>query len=206
MLAHWIIAKTDLEYTYLIVSNTSIWLTNQKKDTAIDALIESQNLGVVKSIRYDNLKDITFIDSDNTIAFNYLDNKTPDEAYPLDKTTFLEIRTYLKTNLTKTELKNYSILKQVYPYIVTLGVSLLVFALIYISANELEDGGTIKTSGRRGLIKKIIVALAEVLGTTGTLISGTLVSCFLVYLLIKKVQTPKIGEVLKLDKQTTLRV
>lgn len=145
----------------------------------------------MKSIRYDDLKEIIFIDTDNTIELNYKDDKATDEEFQLDKTTYSEIRSYLKTNLKEVDLKNYSVLKQIAPQVIVLGLSVLISVMVYVSAVELENGGTLRTSGRNGLVKKLIAALAETLGTTGTLIVALWFLGFLPIFLLKKYKTPK---------------
>ncbi|MBT8180501.1 MAG: hypothetical protein HKP42_11435 [Maribacter sp.] len=201
---NWIISETELFDKYLIVSEKAIWISEQNKGIDINELIESKSLGSIKSIRYEDLKEIVFIDSDFTIEFNYEDDKTTDEEFHLEKNTFFEVRNYLKTNLKGTELKNYSIFKQILPNLFLLGVSLVLTIAIYFSATELENGGSISVSGRRGWLKGIFVWIAELLGATGTLILGVLVIGFFIYALIKKIQNPKKGEILKITNRPQL--
>lgn len=201
---NWIISETELFDKYLIASKNAIWISEQKKGIDIDELIQSKNLGSIKSIRYEDLSDIVFIDSDHSIEFKYLDDKTGDEEFLLDENVFLEVRNYLKNHLKGTELKNYSIFKQILPNLFLLGVSLVLFIATYFSAMELEEGGSIVVSGRRAWLKSIIVRIAEILGTTGTLIIGILLASLLIYSVIKKLQNPKKGEILKITNKPQL--
>ncbi|TYA78444.1 FeoB-associated Cys-rich membrane protein [Seonamhaeicola marinus] len=202
----WIISQTDTKDTYFIPTEKAFWLSNQPKGVNIADLIENKNLGAIKSIRYEDLKDIVLIDSDTTIQCNFKDDKTDEEEFVLDHTTYAEIRSYLKNNLKGVELKDYSIFKQVIPELITLAIATVLSVITYIAALEIEGGGTVKTSGRRAFFKKIIAAIAEALGTTGTIIVGLIVLGVIAYLLVKKIQNPKKGEVLKVLKTARLTV
>lgn len=201
---NWIISENDLNNKYLIPTEKSIWLTDQNKDHNITELIETKKLGIVTSVRYDDLKEIIFIDSDFTIDFIFKDDKAPEEKYQVDKIVYGEIKSYLKSQLKGTKLKDYSVFKQILPELVTIAISGILIGVTYISAMELEKGESVRISSRRALLKQIIVSIAEILGTTGTLIVGTLIIASLVYLAIRKFQNPKKGEILKITKYSKL--
>ncbi len=203
---NWIILESQLIDTYLIASEKSIWLSDQNKGVNINELIETKNLGAIKSIRYEDLKEIVFIDSDFTIKFNYKDDKATNEEFQVEKNIYSEIKACLKSNLKGTELKNYSVFKQILPKLITFGVAVTITIVTYIFALEIEKGESLKASGRRAWVKKIIVLIAETLGTTGTLIVGVLLISVLSYVIIKKIQDPKKGEILKITKSPKLIV
>jgi hypothetical protein len=203
---NWIISQTDISDKYLIPTEKSIWISEQPKGVNIQELIENKKLRNAKSIRYDDLKEIVFIDSDSTIEFNFIDDKTTDEELKLNKIVFSEIRSYLKNNLKGTELKNYSIFKQVTPHLVILGVTTMLTVVTYLSAIELENEGTVRISGGGYWFKKIIAIIAELFGATGTLIVGIILIGLLTYLLIRKIQNPKKGEILKITNSSKLTI
>ncbi len=203
---NWIISESQSTATYLIASAKAIWLTEQNSDTNIDELIESKSLGSIRSIRYGDLKEIVFIDSDFTIEMNFRDDKTTDEEFQLNKNVYLEMRSYFKKNLKGIELKNYSVLKQIYANLITLGIAIIFTGATYISAMELEKGGTVRITGRRAWLRKIIATIAEFLGTTGTLIVGFIFIGGILYFLIRKIQNPKKGVVLKITNAPKLNV
>ena len=89
---NWIISENDLNNKYLIPTEKSIWLTDQNKDHNITELIETKKIGIVKSVRYDDLKEIVFIDSDLTIDFIFKDDKAPEEKHQVDKIVYGEIK------------------------------------------------------------------------------------------------------------------
>ena len=203
---NWKISESDFKDKYLIPTEKSIWLTDQNKDADINELIDTKNLGTIKSIRYEDLKDIVFIDTDFTIDFRFKDDKTPEEIHKIDKSVYSEIKSYLKTQLKGIEIKDYSVIKQILPQLMTLGISGILIVVTYISAMELEKGESVRISGRRAWLKQIIVWIAEILGTIGTLVVGTIIILSLIYFIIRKSQNPKRGEILKMTKSPRLTI
>ena len=70
--------------------------------------------------------------------------------------------------------------------LITLGLGWIV----YEEAKTLEAGGSIEISGRRALVKRIFVWIAETLGSNGTLIAAGLLTAVFVYFLYKRFKTP----------------
>ncbi|MCB4807033.1 hypothetical protein LG651_02135 [Tamlana sp. 62-3] len=203
---NWKISESDFKDKYLIPTEKSIWLTDQNKDADINQLIDTKNLGIIKSIRYEDLKEIVFIDTDFTIDFRFKDDKTPEEILKVDKIVYSEIKSYLKAQLKRIEIKDYSIFKQILPQLITLGISGILIVVTYISAMQIEKGESIRIAGRRAWLKQIIVWIAEALGTIGTLIVGTLIISSLIYFIIRKSQNPKRGEIFKMTKSPRLTI
>ena len=187
-----------------IASPKSIWITEQHNDANITELIETRSLGAIKSIPYASLKEIVFIDSDAIIECRYIDDKTTDVEFELERNIYSEIKSYLKSNLKGPEIKNFSLFKQIAPNLILLSAAILISTLTYTTAISLEQGDEIRTGGRRGLIKLIITWIAELLGATGTLIAGSLIIIFFIYLVIKAIQNPKKGELLKIKTSPQL--
>lgn len=203
---NWKISEADLKNKYLIPTEKSIWITEQSKDSNITELIESKSLGTITSILYEDLKEIVFIDTDFTIDFIFKDDKTPEQKHQIDKIVYLEIKSYLKSQLKGTELKDYSVIKQILPQLISIGISVVLIVVIYIFAMKLEKGESVRISGRRAWLKQIIASIAETLGTTGTLIAGTLIISSFIYFIIRKYKNPKIGEILKITNSPRLTI
>ncbi|CAM1368385.1 hypothetical protein [Tenacibaculum xiamenense] len=201
---NWIISRNHESNKHLIVTEKSIWITEQPQGVNINDLIETKSLGTVKSIRYESLKEIVFIDSDLTIEFKYKDNDLTDEEFTMEDDVYNQISTYLKSHLKGVELKKYSVFKQILPQLISIVVASVLSAATFISALEIEKGNTVNISGRRSGIKMIMVGIAEVLGSIGTLILGVVIIGVLVYFLVKTIKNPKEGEVLKTSNSTRL--
>ena len=202
----WIIDENENSQTYLIASEKAFRISEQPKNTDIQQLIQNNNLSNVKSIPYKELKEIVLIDTTNTLQLNYKDAKKNDKEFILTESIYTEIRSYLKNNLKGVQLKNYSVLKQVTSQLLILFIASVLSVVTYITATNIEAGKTINFSGRRAWLKKLIATIAEMLGSTGSLIVGTLLVGGISYLVIKKIQNPLKGEVLKISKSPQLSI
>lgn len=194
----WKIASSSEDDTYLIVTEASILITKQPKNANIDELTVSKKLGDVTTIKYNDVKEIIFIDTDRTIDFIFYDDDTPLESYTANALTFNEIKSHLIATIKDAELQEYSLLKQVTPNISVLGIATILIGFVYYMANKVENGDIFRGGGKRGIFKRIMASIGGFLGTTGTLILGTLLLSYLIYIIMKKIQNPKRGEVLKL--------
>ena len=97
-------------------------------------------------------------------------------------------------------MKNYSLFKQVLPELTTLGIGTVFIALTYSTALDLENGIEIPESQKSSIIKRIILLLAELIGVYGSIIFGILFLLVSIFLINKKLQNPKKGEILKFTK------
>lgn len=201
----WIIERNELNYKYLISVEKSIWITEHPKNLDINELIKNKNLGIVKSFRYEQLKEIVLIDTDSTILFVFKDKNTEKEKFLINKNVFGDIRNFLKTNLSGINVKNYSVIKQVLPQLSTLGLGIIFIALVYQTAVDLENGIKILEGRKSSIIKKIIFHLAEIIGVYGSIAFGTIFILVLIFLINRKLQNPKKGEVFTFGKFVILK-
>ena len=205
-MTNWIISDTDLNSKYLILTEKSVWLTDQNKNSDIQELIANSKLENIKSIRYDDLEEIIFNDTDSNIEFNFKDDNISEQIYQIRKSVYPEIKDYLKTHLRGTEVKNYSIFKQILPLLIIFAISVILIVATYISALEIQSGESIKVSGRRAWLKQIMVSIAEILGPIGTIIVGILIISILIYFIINKYKNPKRGEIIQIKRSPQLIV
>jgi len=202
---NWIINEKETTNQYLIATQKSIWISEQLKELDINKLIHDKNLGKVKSLRYEEIKEIIFIDTDFSIEFVFKDSEVEKITYSINKSVFRQIKTYFKKHLSGIKIKDYSLLKQVLPQLTTLTLGLVFLSLTYSTALDLENGLEIPESSKSSIIKKIILVLAELVGASGSIILGVIFSLIFIFLITKKLQNPKKGEVLRLDKTSKLK-
>ncbi len=202
---NWRINENEITNRYLIVTEKSIWITEQLKELDINELIENKNLGRVKSFRYQEIKEIIFINTNFSIQFTSKDNDTEKESFVIDKSVYWQIETYFKKNLSGIVIKNYSLYKQVLPQLTTLVFGLIFIALTYSTAVDLKNGVEIPESRKSSIIKKIVLLMAELLGVYGSVIVGIIFSLTLIFWINKKIQNPKKGKILKFSKNTRLK-
>lgn len=202
---NWIISKGELTNKYLIVTDKSIWISEQLKELDINELIETKNLGTVKSFRYEEIKEIVFIETNVSLQFEFKDKDIETEKFVIDKSVFGEIKTYLKGQLLGIEVKNYSLFKQVLPQLTTLGIGIVFITLTYSKALDLQKGIEIPESQKSTIIKKIILLLAELIGVNGSIVFGILFSVAFIFWINKKLQNPLKGEVFSFNKNIRLK-
>ncbi|MDX1427808.1 MAG: hypothetical protein R3206_08280, partial [Salegentibacter mishustinae] len=205
-MTNWIISNTALHSKYLILTEKAFWLTDQNNNLDIHELIANNRLGNIKSIRYDDLKEIIFNDTDLIIEFKFKDDSLSEESYPVQKSVYPEIKDYLKSHLKGIEVKDYSILKQIFPHLTILAISVIVFFATYFSALEIQKGESINIAGRRAWFKQLIISVAEVLGPIGTIIVGVLIISILTYFIFRKYKNPKKGEIIQIKRSPQLIV
>lgn len=202
---NWIISKGESTNKYLIVTDKSIWISEQLKELDINELIETKNLGTVKSFRYEEIKEIVFIETNVSLQFEFKDKDIETEKFVIDKSVFGEIKTYLKGQLLGIEVKNYSLFKQVLPQLSTLGIGIVFITLTYSKALDLQKGIEIPESQKSTIIKKIILLLAELIGVNGSIVFGILFSVVFIFWINKKLQNPLKGEVFSFNKNIRLK-
>ena len=202
---NWIISKGELTNKYLIVTDKSIWISEQLKELDINELIETKNLGTAKSFRYEEIKEIVFIETNVSLQFEFKDKDIETEKFVIDKSVFGEIKTYLKGQLLGIEVKNYSLFKQVLPQLSTLGIGIVFITLTYSKALDLQKGIEIPESQKSTIIKKIILLLAELIGVNGSIVFGILFSVVFIFWINKKLQNPQKGEVFSFNKNIRLK-
>ena len=202
---NWIINENELTNKYLIVTEKSIWISEQLKKLDINELIENKNLGTVKSFRYEEIKEIIFIETNVSVQFEFKDKEAESEKFVINKNVFGEIKTYLKNQLGGIEVKNYSLFKQVLPQLTSLGIGIVFIALTYSTALDLENEIEIPESRKSSIIKKIVLLLAELLGVYGSIVFGILFLLAFIFWINKKLQNPKKGEILKFNKNIRLK-
>ncbi|MDX6746864.1 hypothetical protein SHK09_08670 [Polaribacter sp. PL03] len=202
---NWIINENELTNKYLIVTEKSIWISEQLKELDINELIENKNLGTVKSFRYEKIKEMIFIENNVSVQFEFKDKDVEAEKFVIEKNVFGEIKTYLKNQLVGIDVKNYSLFKQVLSQLTTLGIGIVFIALTYSTALDLENGIEIPESRKSSIIKKLVLLLAELIGVYGSIIIGILFSLAFIFWINKKLQNPKKGEILKFNKNIRLK-
>lgn len=194
----WIIKQSETINTYLIVNEKSIWITEKPKDVNIEELIKEKKLTDVRIERYkDNIKEFIFVDTDNSLEIEFSDDDKDELELHLESSVYEEIKIYFLENLKDTKIKDYSLLKQAQPPAIASLISGGLTALLYSIAVSLQNGESIRTSGRRGFLKKIFVGIADFLGPIGSLIVGGVITAFFLYILIKIIQKPRKGKVIK---------
>ncbi|TMM30380.1 hypothetical protein FDT66_06355 [Polaribacter aestuariivivens] len=200
---YWIISETAENKKYLIANEKNIWITEQSIDADIESLIEQKNVQNVAIYRYSIIKNLIFINDDSSMLIEFKSDEDKEEIELfINATIYEDVKSFFSENLLHSKVKNYSIVKQIQPA----GIGFLIFTgitiFLYNIAIGLQNGEEMRTSGRRGWVKKIFVGIADILGPIGSLIVGGLISLFFIYIVFKTIKNPKEGKVIKLDNFT----
>lgn len=200
---NWITHQKEGINSYLIVNNSFVWITKQPQEEDINTLINEHKLNNVSIFNLEEIKEFIFNDTDNMLTINFKKSKHNEIELTPESSVYTEIKSYFLKNLRGVDIKDYSLLKQIQPF----ALGLLIFSgitwLLYTTAVSLQNGEQISTGGRRGLIKKIVVGIADFLGPTGVLIIGGILIFIFLSGFISTIRKPKQGNVLKIKKNTT---
>lgn len=194
----WIILQSEEVKNYLIAKENSILLAEVNFDEDVEELLNNSQLTNARTLRYEGIQEFIFIDTDNTLHIDFKDDKVDQIVFELTEDVYSDMKAHFLNTMKGVSVKDYSLLTQIQsPGIVAL-VSGGLTALLYNTALSLERGEYVSTSGRRGLMKKIFVAIADFLGSTGTLVVGGLITLFFLYEIFKIVRNPKEGKLIKI--------
>nr|BFF36104.1 hypothetical protein BACT7_09660 [Tenacibaculum mesophilum]BFF39395.1 hypothetical protein BACY1_12000 [Tenacibaculum mesophilum] len=200
----WITTEEEKNNIYLIANKKSLWITEQPVEVDVSNLISEQKLTNTTIIRFEEIKEILLNDTDQIITISLKDDKENEIEIIINSVTYSEIKTYLLNNLKGIAVKNYSLFKQIKSYIFGLLLFGVVTWILHNTALSLQNGETLNTSGRRGLIKKIFVGVADFLGPTGVLIIGGIFILIFIVGLVNTIKKPKVGEIIKFKNNTEL--
>lgn len=201
---YWKLSEKDNLCTYFIMKKQSILIVNIGKEEKILEAITNKKFKSIEIYSFKSIKEIILIDNKHKIDILRKDDDDIDRNVELDMNIYFEIKSALTTNMRGVEVKDYSIYKQIAPNIViALIVGVLTF-MTYIAAVAIENGESLSVSGRRALVKRIIVRIAELLGPIGSIILGVSILIVVTFLIIKKIKNPKVGNVIKFKNQPEL--
>ncbi|RKF05130.1 hypothetical protein C8N26_0531 [Tenacibaculum lutimaris] len=201
----WITNETEKTKNYLIATENSIWITEETKDVNINDLIENNELSNMSIYKTNDIKEVLFNESDSQITIEFKDSKIKDIEINTNSEVFTDVNNFFVSNLKGVEIKNYSLLKQIKPSLFGTALFGGITWVLYTTALSIQNGQHLDTSGRRSLIRKIIVGIADFLGPTGSLIVGGLLTLLFVYTFINTIRKPKEGKVLKTLKKQEIK-
>lgn len=201
----WITSEEEKTKNYLIATENSIWITKEAKDVNINDLIENNELSHMSIYKTNDIKEVLFNESDSQITIEFKDSKIKDIEINTNSEVFTDVNNFFVSNLKGVEIKNYSLLKQIKPSLFGTALFGGITWVLYTTALSIQNGEHLDTSGRRSLIRKIIVGIADFLGPTGSLIVGGLLTLLFVYTFINTIRKPKEGKVLKTLKKQEIK-
>ncbi|CAM1341239.1 hypothetical protein [Tenacibaculum amylolyticum] len=201
----WKISQSEGKTKYLITEEKLIWLLEVNSEENVDKLVADREFSKADIIRYEDLEELIFIDTDSALQFEFKDTKADEITLDLDIDNYEEIKKFFLSNLKGVEIKDYSLLKQAQPLGFGVLVSGFLTTVLYLAAVRLASGEAVNSSGRRNLFKKILVIVADFLGPIGSLVVGGLITLLFIYGLFRVIKNPKKGKLVKTKGFTEMK-
>jgi len=168
----------------ILITDKDVIITDEdyKTKEAFLKKIENGEKGILNTIHWIDYTTITkivpfikktsfqlfFIENDKNKK-TYLEFKTQEEFNEV--LNFIVNKNHFRKELIK--IKSFDSWKT---QLIVTGMSILLFALIYIDALHVEKREVVKITGSRRGIKKMLLTVAETLGTTNTIILGATIT------------------------------
>jgi len=139
-------------------------------------------LDTIHQIEYGNILKVAPFTKDNAIQIFFHENDKNKKTY-LKFNTLEEFDEVLNFIITKNHFRKDLVkIKSFESYktqLIATSMSILLFVLIYIDAQHVEKGEVVKISGSRRGVKKLLLTVAETLGTTNTIALGATITTIL---------------------------
>ncbi len=171
----------------ILITNNYIRITDEDYKTK-DYFLEKLNsakkgiLDTIHQIEYEKILKVVPFTKENAFQIFFNENDKNKKTY-LKFNTLEEFNEVLNFIITKTHLRKDLVkIKSFESYktqLIATSMSILLFVLIYIDALHVEKGEIVDTTGRRSGVKKMLLSLAETLGTTNTIILGAIITMIL---------------------------
>ncbi len=188
------VALSEKEWKSFVITESAILLSSKDYKNATEMLegIEKKrmiSLTKNKEIDLDTVEKLTYLEDGDTLAIHHEGKCLSLEFSDAQKVTevaqiIAQMRQFTRTQGTQTPFSAMQ------PALIGLGVTGVLTWLIYTMATDIETGGSVDTSGRRSLYKKIFAWFAETLGTTGTLALGGLIGALCLYFMYNAYKNP----------------
>ncbi|RYY44549.1 MAG: hypothetical protein EOO06_17920 [Chitinophagaceae bacterium] len=178
----------------LLLTDDQILIVNKSYSTAEEFLEKFHEKGMLKErleIALLDLRKISHPADSHTATITY-PKKDSDTSLVLEFNSIIEQQQFVSSvsqsrNFTASN-EQVSVWKAISSPVIGLAVTALLTYITYQDALIIESGDEVDTSGRRSLYKKLFAWLAEMLGTTGTLIAGGLIILVCIGFIVKNLK------------------
>ena len=184
----------EKEWKSFLITENTIFLSSKKYDNA-DEMIEAGgkksmlSLTKTKEISLDTVEKLTHLADSSTLTIHH-----GGKSLGLD---FGDAQRMKDAATTLSDMRQFSVaqgsettMSALTPSLIGLGFTVGVTWLTYYMATEIASGQDIDVSGRKSLYKRIFAWLAETLGTTGTLVVGSLAALACLYFMYNAYKNP----------------
>lgn len=169
----------------ILVSDTFIKVSDENYKTKSIFLekLNAPKKGILDTnhhIDFDNITKIIPFESENGLQLFFTENNKKEKIFIQLNTPeeYDELNTFIlsKTiNLQKQVVKNKTVASWIKQAIYTL-ISIAFTFAVYFNAKQIEAGEWVSVNGGKRGLKKILISIAEILGTTNSILLGTIIT------------------------------
>lgn len=180
----------------LLLTDDSILIANKSYKNSEEFLEKFQEKGLLKQrleLSYLDVTKLTHSEKESNSAIINYTAKFSGKPLLLVFENAAEREKFVQTLAGKRKFtgtaSQVSILKAIGAPLIGLAVTAFVTFAVFTDAQIIENGGTVNTSGRKSLYKKLFAWLGEQLGVQGTLIAGGIIALICLYFVYKNLQS-----------------
>ncbi|MFN6115801.1 MAG: hypothetical protein ACK46G_10210 [Flavobacteriales bacterium] len=196
---HLVYRLTSEKWKRLLIANGQVLVSSKGHDTALSFLESAEKKGLLESLKRIPVASITqlsLIPADDDLKLSWIGDKGKEQHFTVEfddaKDAQLVAEAIAGTrNMTKHERASDKLQAIKTPGIGLL-VSLALTVMTFFIAQEMAAGTDVSPTGRRAWLKLMLIAAAEVLGTTGTVLVGGAICLAFGYWAFKRLQSPPV--------------
>jgi hypothetical protein len=204
MAAYFKILEDDRKTEYLIFKSKYMCTYTLGSHEDHDSMLKKMTFKDVEPIRYQDIKEIILNESDNELTVTWTFNEEQEREIQVSRDSVSEVKDLLSHKIKGVKIRNYSILKQLIPLFVCIAIVVIFTVVISVIAQEAQNGEDVDVNEVRGSVKRLIINVGILLGPTGTIIIGSLLTALLAFAAYRTYKHPKKGMVVKFSKASEL--
>jgi len=184
--------ENDKSWRTALVQDQQILLINKRYDTAEDFLKSYEEKGLFKQKAVIEIPAITTMEHPEKTGLQLTITAGKKQMLQFASQSDMDtVSAYIaKARNLKDSVMAVSKFKAISPSLFGLVLTALFTFIIYEDALIIESGGEVNTSGRRSLYRQLFAWLGGQLGSTGTLVAGTLAASACIYFIVKGLKNP----------------
>ncbi len=183
----------------LLIANGHVLISSKGHDTALSFLESAEKKGLLESLKRIPVASITqlgLVPADDELKISWVGENGKEQHFTAEFDDAKDARLVAEAIAATRNLTMHERASDKLQAIKTPGIGLLVSlaltAMTFFLAQEMAAGADVTPTGRRAWLKLILIAAAEVLGTTGTLLAGGAICLAFGYWVFKRLQSPPV--------------
>lgn len=184
----------DKSWKTLLVENDRLLLSTGKYSTPIEFLDAYNEEGIKKWLRtkkeilIPDIMELKLPEGSSRLQIKGMINETLEFGNAEEAEGVAEFVS--KKRGLQPRIDRMSLWSSIQTPVIGLVITFILGFVLYMDAKKISEGGVLDTSGRKAWINNLIVAVAESLGVTGSIIATVLCALVFFYLIWRKIQQP----------------